>query len=64
MMGYDDSQTKFPHNSRTNGLVYLSQLNIARATAIMNSPEYTRATIVGDPKERLNLVGLFGQSIA
>jgi hypothetical protein len=52
MMGYDDWNTKFPHNSRTNGLLYLNQLDIHKATEIMNSPEYTRAIIVRDPKER------------
>ena len=35
-----------------DGLVRLSDFTYARATAMMNSPEYTRATFVRDPKDR------------
>ena len=52
MKGYEDWKAKFPHNSRTNGLTYLNQLNRTYATEIMNSPEWTRAIIVRDPKAR------------
>jgi hypothetical protein len=58
MMGYEDWQTESPHNSRTNGLVYLNQLNLTHATQILNDPEYTRAIIVRDPKEQFLLAYL------
>ena len=53
MMGYTDWKEKFPHDTRSNGLVYLHQLNLTYATEIMNSPDYTRAIMLRDPKERL-----------
>lgn len=52
MMGYEDWKTMFPHNTRTNGLLHLNQVNRTYATEIMNSPEWTRAIVVRDPKER------------
>jgi hypothetical protein len=66
MMGYDDWRTfSDSGNYRTNGLVYLHSYfhdnnntnnNLttpqAAATHIMNSPDYTRAMFVRDPKER------------
>ena len=39
-------------NPQTNGLTYLYHYNTSMATHIMNSPEYTRAIFVRDPKER------------
>ena len=52
MMGYSDWKTKFPHNPKTNGLLYLNQLNISYASRILNDPDWVRAIIVRDPKER------------
>ena len=52
MMGYEDWKTKEPYGF-SNGLVYLHQLNRSYASDIMNSPDYTRAIILRDPKERL-----------
>lgn len=40
------------HNPATNGLVYLRDLPLERATDIMNSNGWTRAIFVRDPKER------------
>lgn len=54
MMGYDDWQDRqvSPHNPATNGLVYLRDLPLEKANQIINSPLYTRAIFVRDPKER------------
>jgi hypothetical protein len=41
------------HNPKTNGLVYLRDYSLEEATRLMNSPDYTRAMFVRDPKERL-----------
>jgi hypothetical protein len=52
MMGYPDWKARLPHDSKTNGLVYLSHYNTSRATEIMNDPSYTKAIFLRDPKER------------
>jgi hypothetical protein len=57
MMGLKDwrtqnSTTMIPYNPKVNGLRYLYYYNLANATYIMTSPEYTRAMFVRDPKER------------
>jgi hypothetical protein len=41
-----------PHNPYRNGLRYLPDYSLAQATHIMNSPNWTRAMFVRDPKER------------
>jgi hypothetical protein len=58
MMGHadwssQDDQSGLPHNPKTNGLVYLHDLDMDRANHIMTSPEWTRAMMVRDPKQRL-----------
>jgi Sulfotransferase family len=58
MMGHadwssQDDQRGLPHNPATNGLVYLSDLDLDRANHIMKSPDWTRAIMVRDPKQRL-----------
>ena len=50
MEGYDDWKTANPHIK--GGLVHLTNLNMSYAEKILNSPDYTRAVIVRDPKER------------
>ena len=52
MMGYRDYLTKDPAGFKTNGLVYLYDYNLTHATHLMNSPDYTRAIFLRDPKER------------
>jgi hypothetical protein len=52
MMGYEDWRTKEPAFPGDNGLVYLHHYNLSQATMLMNSPDYTRAIFVRDPKER------------
>jgi hypothetical protein len=52
MMGYSDWKYASAHNPKTNGLTYLSKYSVEKATYIMNSPNYTRAIFVRDPKER------------
>ena len=53
MMGYKDWKTNLNvHYPKTNGLAYLNQYTLNEATAMMSSPDYTRAMIVRDPKER------------
>eukprot|EP00934_Nitzschia_sp_Nitz4_P007489 Nitzschia sp. Nitz4//scaffold50_size126154//17706//18671//NITZ4_003671-RA/size126154-processed-gene-0.29-mRNA-1//1//CDS//3329553656//7479//frame0 len=42
-----------PHNPKTNGLTYLSDYSTKKATRMMNSPNYTRAIFVRDPKSRV-----------
>lgn len=44
---------KIPHNPVFNGLTYLSSFNIAKATSIMTSPNWTRAVFVRDPHVRI-----------
>ena len=51
MMGYKDWRTANPHVG-TAGLVRLKDLDLHQASRIMNSPEYTKAVFVRDPKER------------
>jgi hypothetical protein len=55
IMGFDDwwDPTVDHHNPKTNGLVYLRDYSLEEATRLMNSPDYTRAMFVRDPKERL-----------
>jgi hypothetical protein len=52
MTGYADWKTKSPHSSTTNGLTYLYHYNVSTATQMINSPEYTKAIFLRDPKER------------
>ena len=52
MLGYDDWLTACPHNPKTNGLIQLSHYPLDQATDMMNSPEWTRAVFLRDPKER------------
>lgn len=42
-----------PHNPETNGLKYLYDFPIERASVMMTSPEWSRAIMVRDPKIRL-----------
>lgn len=53
ILGYKDWYSANPHKRKTNGLRFLNQYNITRATEIMNSHEYTRAMFVRDPKARI-----------
>jgi Sulfotransferase family len=57
MMGYADwtaqeSETFLPHNSAVNGLKYLYNYSLEEASIMMTSPEWTRAMMVRDPKQR------------
>ena len=57
MMGYDDwksqdGETLVPHNPETNGLKYLWDYSVEQASDMMTSPEWTRAIMVRDPKQR------------
>lgn len=53
MMGYDDWKTNLNvHYPQSNGLKYLHQYSLQEATSMMLDPDYTRAMIVRDPKER------------
>ena len=52
MMGYEDWSTRMPHDEQTNGLLHMSDISIEEATSIMNSPNWTRAIFLRDPKER------------
>jgi hypothetical protein len=52
MMGYEDWRTREPAFPGTNGLVYLHHYNLSQATILVNSPDFTRAIFVRDPKER------------
>jgi hypothetical protein len=49
MSGFSDWQT----NRSTEGLKRLYDYNLTEANRIMTAPEYTRAIMVRDPKERL-----------
>tara|TARA_B110000444_G_scaffold240900_1_gene256722 strand:+ start:10077 stop:12563 length:2487 start_codon:yes stop_codon:yes gene_type:complete len=44
---------KIPHDPSLNGLTYLSSFNIAKATSIMTSPNWTRVIFVRDPHVRI-----------
>jgi len=57
MTGYDDwtsqdGTTYLPHNPEVNGLKYLWDYSLEDASAMMTSPNWTRAVMVRDPKER------------
>lgn len=58
MMGYPDwniqdgQETFLPHNSQLNGLKYLSDYPLEQANEFMTSPEWTRAIMVREPKQR------------
>lgn len=57
MMGYEDWTSQdgtklIPHNPEENGLKYLYDYSTERASEMMTSPEWTRAIMVRDPKER------------
>ena len=54
MEGYDNWQTKDPHDPRINGLKRLRRNDFPpeNATTMLLSPEWTRAIFVRDPKER------------
>jgi hypothetical protein len=41
-----------PHNPATNGLTYLSDLNVSRANQLVNDPSWTKALFVRDPCKR------------
>jgi hypothetical protein len=54
MMGSSDwKDGPAAHKLKTNGLKLLSKYSEEEATYIMNSPDYTRAIFVRDPKDRL-----------
>ncbi|KAL7578660.1 hypothetical protein ACA910_009802 [Epithemia clementina (nom. ined.)] len=57
MMGYDFDEAKNNsticiHDPRCNGLKRLGDYDVVQATAIMNSPNWTRAIFLRDPIER------------
>jgi hypothetical protein len=57
MMGYDDWMSQDynifqPHNPAVNGLTYLYNYSTAEASEMMTSPEWTRAMMVRNPKQR------------
>jgi hypothetical protein len=54
IMGFKDwnDPSVSPHNPATNGLVYLRDLPLEQANAVLNSNDWTRAMFVRDPKER------------
>jgi len=57
MMGYQDWMSQdpvlgLPHNPETNGLKYLYDYTPEQASIMMTSPEWTRAMMVRDPKQR------------
>jgi hypothetical protein len=57
MMGYSDwlsqdGDTMLPHNPRKNGLKYLYDYSTEQASEMMTSPEWTRAMMVREPKQR------------
>jgi hypothetical protein len=58
MMGQQDWLSQdysklLPHNPEKNGLKYLYHYTTEQASVMMTSPEWTRAMMVRDPKERL-----------
>ena len=57
MMNYSDwtsqdYETYQPHNPEVNGLKYLYNYSLEEASIMMTSPEWTRAMMVRDPKQR------------
>ena len=50
--GVKDDLRQIPHNPRHNGLTYLSDYTLEEANRRMQSPNYTRAIFVREPKER------------
>jgi hypothetical protein len=54
MMGYTDWQTKHTRGDpQINGLKVLADYNQSEATRFMTSPEFTRAIMIRDPKDRM-----------
>jgi Sulfotransferase family len=47
-----DETTFVPHNPDFNGLKYLYDYSLEQASEMMTSPEWTRAIMVRDPKQR------------
>lgn len=47
-----DGDTLLPHNPQVNGLKYLYDYSLEEASLRMTSPEWTRAIMVREPKER------------
>lgn len=57
MMGQEDWQSQdatlgLPHNPQTNQLLYLYNFSLDEASTMMTSPEWTRAIMVREPKQR------------
>lgn len=55
MAGQEDWQSRkggMPYTPEVNGLTYLADYPLAQANEMMQSPEWTRAVFVRDPKER------------
>lgn len=57
MLGYEDWLSQdgtrmLPHNPNENGLKYLYDYSTEEASEMMTSPQWTRAIMVRDPKER------------
>jgi hypothetical protein len=57
MAGYKDwslqeYETFIPHNPELNGLKYLYDYSLEEASTMMTSPEWTRAIMVREPKQR------------
>jgi Sulfotransferase family len=59
MMGLDDWKTRryarSEHHALDEGLVFLRDFNLTRASEILTDPDYTKAIFVRDPKERFSL---------
>lgn len=56
MKHFEDWKTQekgLPHDPFLNGLSYLNDFTVDEATVMMKSPEWTRAMMVRDPKQRL-----------
>ncbi|GKY91977.1 hypothetical protein MPSEU_000169300 [Mayamaea pseudoterrestris] len=47
-----DAELGLPHNPDTNGLLYLYNFTLREASTIMTSPDWTRAIMVREPKQR------------
>jgi hypothetical protein len=52
MMGWEDWKDPLPKHDRHTGLIRPSRHNLSQATYMINSPEYTRAIFLRDPKEK------------
>lgn len=57
MMGFKDwkeqnEELMIPHHRNNNGLKYLNDYSLEEASHMMTSPEWTRATMLRDPKTR------------